>query len=115
MVLLSLGVLYKGYGVPGLRLILAFLGMVMVLCLSFLLSRYQKWSWIHIWGQYSLDIFVAHTLATAGVRIGLIHGVHVYNPGIHIVAGIAAGMAFPLLVGALARRWGIRSVFVWGR
>jgi peptidoglycan/LPS O-acetylase OafA/YrhL len=65
------------------------------------------------WGRLSLQIFVAHTLASAGVRIGLERGLHVGWWPLHVVAGVAAGLLFPVLLARLVERAGAPWVFTW--
>lgn len=61
-------------------------------------------------GQRSLDIFLAHILATAGCRILLLQlGVEIW--GVHLILGVAAGLTFPLVLRAVAQRAGASWLF----
>jgi fucose 4-O-acetylase-like acetyltransferase len=65
------------------------------------------------WGRASLAIFVAHTIASASVRIVLQKLLRVDNPGVHVVLGIAAGMAAPLALWSASRRLSLPFLFEW--
>ena len=64
-------------------------------------------------GRLSLQIYVAHTLASAGMRIALARTLHVTTPWIHVPVGLVAGLALPLLLAALLERAGVRYAFTW--
>ncbi|PRY61365.1 fucose 4-O-acetylase-like acetyltransferase [Knoellia remsis] len=61
-------------------------------------------------GQRSLQIFLAHIIATSGMRV-LLRSLGVEDLRVHIVLGLVAGVAFPLLVGLLSRRPGFGWLF----
>lgn len=65
------------------------------------------------WGRASLAIFVAHTMASASVRIVLQKLLRVDNPGVHVVFGIAAGMAAPLALWWASQRFELPFLFEW--
>lgn len=65
------------------------------------------------WGRLSLQIFVAHTLASAGVRMALERGLHVRWWPLHVAAGVGAGIVFPVLLARLVERAGAPWVFTW--
>lgn len=65
------------------------------------------------WGRASLAIFVAHTMASASMRIVLQKLLRVDNPGVHVVLGIAAGMAAPYALWWASRRFELPFLFEW--
>lgn len=65
------------------------------------------------WGRASLAIFVAHTIASAGVRIVLQHLLHVDDVAIHLVLGTAVGVLAPVGLWRLSQRWHFSPLFEW--
>jgi fucose 4-O-acetylase-like acetyltransferase len=61
-------------------------------------------------GHHSLEIFVAHTIASAGTRVFLV-SVHVNSPFIHLVAGIVAGLLGPIALAIALKRTGVQYPF----
>jgi len=68
---------------------------------------------VHGWGLLSLQIYVAHTIASAGFRIGLQRVVGVSDPFLHLVGGIAVGLYAPILLNHVCERLGFRYAFTW--
>lgn len=64
-------------------------------------------------GRRSLEIYVAHTIAAAGVRVVLQKGLGVTDPGLHMVAGTGLGLAVPLLLAWFAERYEFPYLFEW--
>jgi len=48
-------------------------------------------------GRYSLEIYLVHSIASAAVRVLLLH-VGVGSPSIHLAAGLVAGIGAPLVL-----------------
>jgi len=67
------------------------------------------------WGARSLQIYVAHTIAAAAVRIGLQRGFGVTDPLVHLASGVAVGLYAPLWLDAACTRVGFRYAFTWPR
>lgn len=96
------------FGPPGSRTLLGFvvclLAVIGIGCLVAglvgLLGR--RLSWLASLGRYSLQIYLAHILVTAGVRIGLV-GFGVDDQLVHIVLGTVLGTALPLVLVWAAR------------
>jgi fucose 4-O-acetylase-like acetyltransferase len=65
------------------------------------------------WGEASLAIFVAHTLASAAVRIGLLNVLHVRNVALHLVLGTVVGIAVPWALYILSKWLAIPYLFEW--
>lgn len=76
-----------------------------VVAFSALLARSQRAGvGLAYAGRMSLHIYLVHILFTAGVRVALTR-VGIVEPGLHLVAGTIAGVAGPLLVERVTRRW----------
>lgn len=100
-------------------LAVAALGMLASISLCVLLARLSwpgaaRCSAILVrWGEASMAIFVAHTLASAAVRIGLDKVLHVRDIGVHVVLGTVAGIAVPWALFVLSKRWAFPYLFEW--
>jgi fucose 4-O-acetylase-like acetyltransferase len=66
---------------------------------------------VRLWGERSLQIYVAHTIASAGVRIALVKVLRISGPPAHIAAGVTAGLGIPILFDRLCRRVGFPYAF----
>ena len=81
------------------------LGIVAVFAASTLLSRVKVASeWLAYVGVHSLEIFLAHTLATASVRI-MLSRLGLSDPTLHLIVGTAAGIVVPLVLWVLTTRY----------
>lgn len=76
---------------------LAAVGIFASLSLAAYLEDRQRFSLLQTWGLQSLEIFVTRTIFTAAARILLQKGLHINQPIIHVVVGIAIGLAASLL------------------
>jgi fucose 4-O-acetylase-like acetyltransferase len=91
----------------------AILGTAAVVGLSVILSRTQAFRWIQLLGQISLQVFVAHVLATAGMRIALQRVLGISSVPAHIILGTFAGLAFPTLLVSVCHRMKFDVLFTW--
>jgi hypothetical protein len=82
----------------------ALAGSAAVLALSTLIARRGPVPALSLWGKESLAIYCAHTLASAGARIGLKGFAHVSHPGIHLALGVLAGLCGPLALVWITKR-----------
>lgn len=98
---------------PWLRPVLALLGIAATLLLSASLASALRVAWLAAWGRESLAIFVAHSMASAAVRIVLLRVLHVAAPWPHVVLGVAAGLLLPLALARACERLGFRYAFTW--
>ena len=55
-------------------------------------------------GRYALEIYLAHSIAAAAVRVLLLHS-GISSLSIHLTAGFFAGLLVPLALGCLARSY----------
>jgi fucose 4-O-acetylase-like acetyltransferase len=61
-------------------------------------------SYIAQWGRLSLEIYVAHTIASALCRMVLQKLFHINDPSIHILLGLGIGLYGPIALHSLSRR-----------
>jgi fucose 4-O-acetylase-like acetyltransferase len=66
-------------------------------------------------GKRSLEIYVAHVIAAAGTRIILARVGGIFEPTIHLVLDVGAGIAFPVVLWWLASRFGFGFLFALRR
>jgi len=64
-------------------------------------------------GRRSLAIFVAHSIFSAAIRIGLQKFLRIDGAAVHLAAGVSVGLGAPLALSILAERWGFPYVFAW--
>jgi fucose 4-O-acetylase-like acetyltransferase len=86
------------------------LGLAVTLCgiaasvaLAVLLGRADGADFIRVMGVYSLEIYVAHTIASAGIRIALQKVLRVEDVTTHILIGTVGGIILPLFLARLCR------------
>jgi len=90
--------------------IFAATGILGACSLAVLLTRLNASSGLQYLGRYSLEIFVAHTIASAGTRVALSH-VGIAAPFFHLTIGIAAGLLGPLFLAQLFQRCNFRYAY----
>lgn len=61
--------------------------------------------WLTLIGASSMSIFLMHVLAGSGTRIVLSRFLGIESIGVHIVAGLTAGIALPVIAERLLRRF----------
>lgn len=101
-------------GVEGLFLaapLVAGLGVFSVTVLAMAMGRRGTGRFIHGWGMASLQIYVAHTLASAGFRIVVQKGLGWDGAWIHVLGGVCFGMYVPILLDRFCNRIGFRYLF----
>lgn len=95
-----------------LGVVSASLGVAATLAMAMAASRTPRLNLLRTWGRASLQIFLAHTLASAGARIVLVKlGVH--DIATHLVLGTLVGVAGPLLLAKLVEQHRVPYVFSW--
>jgi fucose 4-O-acetylase-like acetyltransferase len=94
----------------GLYPVFATLGICGGCAMAVLISRSKFASTFQYLGRHSLEIYVAHTMASAGIRVFLV-SVHVNSPFIHLVAGIVAGLLAPIALAVALKRSGVQYAF----
>ncbi len=66
-------------------------------------------------GGKSLQIFVAHTIFSAGYRIVCIKLLGIASIGIHLPGAVIAGLLGPLILVCIANRLNVRYLFTWSQ
>ncbi len=94
----------------GLYPIFAMLGICGGCALAVLISRGRFAPIFEYLGRHSLEIYVVHTMASAGTRILLV-SLHVSSPFIHLAAGIVAGLLAPIALVTALNGIGFRYAF----
>jgi fucose 4-O-acetylase-like acetyltransferase len=79
-------------------------GIASSVALAVLLSRAGGLDFVRTLGTYSLEIYVAHTIVAAGMRIALQKVLKVQDVTAHVVIGTVGGIVLPLMLGLLCRR-----------
>ena len=86
-------------------------GITASVALAILLSRMPSVDFVRVMGVHSLEIYVAHTIASAALRIALVKGFSIHNIPMHVTIGTAGGIALPLLLSGLCRRYHAEFLF----
>ncbi len=92
--------------------IVALIGIAATIALAAATSATSVGTLMQYLGRHSLEIYVAHTIASAGARIMLAKEFNIYDPTVHIALGIFAGVLGPLGLVLALRRLGVQWAFV---
>ena len=68
-----------------------------VIAVSMLLQRFHAAGFIDFLGQHALEIYVGHTIGSAGARI-MLEVFHIKSSEIHFTVGIGGGLGIPLAI-----------------
>lgn len=98
-----------------LQPVFAVSGTVAVVALAVLTDKTKLAAAIQFLGRHSLEIYLAHTMASAAVRIALIKFAHVSEPVPHLMLGTLAGLYLPIAMVLLFERVGFRFAFTLPR
>lgn len=96
---------------PWLVPVLAMSGILASAALAVLLSRLAGFDFIRVLGVHSLEIYVAHTIASAGVRFALQKLAHTNDLSLHLALGTLVGLIAPVILAVLCRRFGADFLF----
>ena len=92
--------------------LLAFAGTSAVVATAALLDGTRLGPALRLLGKYSLEIYVAHTIASAGIRIALLKFANIAAPMPQIALGTLAGLYLPILLVQIFNRLGFRYAFI---
>jgi uncharacterized membrane protein YcfT len=104
-------------GLPGgafdyvLKSAVAVCGIVASIALAALMSRVRALDFVRVMGVHSLEIYVAHTIVSAGLRIALIKGFSTRDVATHVAVGTIGGVVLPLLLSLFCRRYHAEFLF----
>ena len=87
------------------------LGISWVLTLCMVLAEHEWCGWLRSVGNWSLPIFVTHTIVTAGTREALLRGGFADSAVLLILVGTAAGVIGPIVFAWSLRRLGFPWLF----
>jgi fucose 4-O-acetylase-like acetyltransferase len=93
----------------------AMAGILATVALAILMSRSTKFAFAKLWGMLSLEIYVAHVLAAAVIRIVLQKAFGISWPLLHFVLGTGAGIYAPILLAYICQRIGMSYAFTLSR
>jgi fucose 4-O-acetylase-like acetyltransferase len=91
--------------------ILALAGTSATVALAVLADTTRVGTMLRLLGRYSLEIYVAHTIASAAARIALLKFGHISAPGPHLILGTLAGLFVPLVFARFLDCIGFRYAF----
>ncbi|MBX9757482.1 MAG: acyltransferase [Beijerinckiaceae bacterium] len=114
---LTTGLVWAGLDTnPAYRSLVALPGVAACIALSIAINGHWPLGGVlKVWGRYSLEIYVAHTMASAAVRIAGQKLFHIDNPALHFAAGTFVGLYGPIAFAMACERLGIQYVFTWPR
>lgn len=92
-------------------LIIALIGCLFTICISFILEKSVYFNWLMIIGHHSLYIYVSHVFATAATRIILINYFEIKEVPILLASSFCAGIIFPILLFKIVRKLNLYWVF----
>ncbi len=100
---------------PPMRMGFALLGIASSIAAAILIGRSRALDFVRVLGLYSLEIYVAHTIASAGLRMGMQKVLQIQNAPIHLVIGTLGGLCLPVLLAMLCRRYHMEFLFRFPR
>lgn len=90
---------------------IALVGIAASIALSMLMERWNTVHFFELWGLLSLQIYVAHTIASASVRIGLQKVLGISEPLTHLILGTAIGIYAPIALNQICQQVGFKYMF----
>ena len=90
---------------------LAFAGIFSSLSLANFLKQFNFAKFLNDWGLLSLEIFVSHTIFSAGTRVLLQKTFHLSVPTIHIMVEMLAGIYGPIGLYMICQKFNLFNVF----
>ncbi len=102
---------YVEYQLPFVFLLISLIGCAFIILLSHMLERKQLAGWVRMLGEHSLYIYVAHVMVMAGVRIFMMHVLHINHLPTLLITGIAAGLIVPVLLYKLSKKLNMEWLF----
>jgi peptidoglycan/LPS O-acetylase OafA/YrhL len=93
----------------------AFAGIIAVVAAALLLDKARLGSAIRFLGRHSLEIYLVHTIAMAGVRVALIKFAGISAPAPHLLLGTFAGLYIPIALVLFFERVDFQFAFTFPR
>lgn len=91
----------------------ASLGIFATLSLAVITDRWKKLGFVRTWGQFSLEIFVAHTIVAASLRIVMERLFPGLGPWSLLFMGTLAALYVPIMLALAAQRVGMPYLFTY--
>jgi len=111
--IILIGVLTNRQDMSFLTPLFAFSGIFSTLSFVTFLQRHNFADFLQQWGFLSLQIFVAHTIFSAGLRTFLEHFNPHASPLIHIVLGTWIGIYGPIGLYMICQKFNFPYLFTW--
>lgn len=109
--IVALAVLFNLTEEKWLKPAIALCGICASLTGAMLLERFDVARFVEQWGRLSLEIYLAHTIASSMLRIVLQKLLHFSDPIVHIILGTAVGIYAPIALAMICQRKGMRYIF----
>lgn len=103
--------MFVEYFQPAIFLLIALVGSFFILNLTFFLQRLDRLKFLTYIGSHSLQIYVAHVMCFAAVRIVMTRFLHINDVVILLICGIIAGATMPLIIDWFANKLNMRWIF----
>lgn len=94
-----------------LTILSAISGILATAALSVYLDRSRIFRFVHLLGEYSLEIYLMHTIVSAGIRLALQRLFLVQDLSIHLILGTTGGLVIPLIFAAVCSRFRLEYLF----
>ena len=91
--------------------LIAMLGIAASMTLAILLEKFNVFRFVKNWGIFSLEIFVAHTIATSVFRIAIQKIIGFTEPVTHFLLGTAIGIYSPIALSTICSKLGFQYMF----
>ncbi|MFP5268671.1 acyltransferase family protein [Coleofasciculus sp.] len=91
--------------------IVAIFGIAASVALAILLDRFNRTGFVKQWGSLSLEIYVAHTIASAPLRIFLQYVLGFIEPIAHLILGTVIGIYAPIALYKICQGSRLRYIF----
>lgn len=92
--------------------LIALVGIAAIVMLSFVLDRLKLGLWLRDWGHVTLQIYLAHTIASAVFRT-ILQKMGIDDPITHLVLGTAVGIYIPIWLHRSCQKINFKYMFVW--
>ena len=76
----------------------ALTGCFTMLCVAFILQRFNVLSFLRIFGYHSINIYVMHVMVAALMRMFVTHVFGIHNPFIILISCIVGGTILPVMI-----------------
>lgn len=113
---IPLSLLIQIYSVsfPFMETLMGFLGCILVISLSYIICSRRSMKFTGICVQYTLPVFLMHTLSAPAVRAVLIK-LSVTNGAVHFILGMLSGIFIPVLVAYIMKLLVIPEIVLYPR